>query len=272
MQTPEKTRTAADDREEWEQLTLLPFTERRPEARETFRTLGGTRARADLHAGARRRSSTTRATSAFPGSSRTRAGRTRRCIARSRGRCGRSPASAPPTTPTRRFRYLIAQGQTGISTDFDMPTLMGYDSRRRAQRRRSRPRGRRDRQRRRHARSLRRDRSREDQRLDDDQPVGVDPARDVSRRRRRARLRPQASSRERFRTTSSKSTSRRRSGSTRRARRCASCATRSSTPRSICRATTRSTSAATTRAKRAAPRSRRSRSRSRPASRTSRRS
>jgi methylmalonyl-CoA mutase N-terminal domain/subunit len=28
----------------------------------------------------------------------------------------------------RRFHYLIAQGQTGISTDFDMPTLMGYDS------------------------------------------------------------------------------------------------------------------------------------------------
>jgi methylmalonyl-CoA mutase N-terminal domain/subunit len=27
-----------------------------------------------------------------------------------------------------RFKYLIAQGQTGISTDFDMPTLMGYDS------------------------------------------------------------------------------------------------------------------------------------------------
>src|SRR6476646_10343071 len=28
----------------------------------------------------------------------------------------------------QRFRYLIAQGQTGLSTDFDMPTLMGYDS------------------------------------------------------------------------------------------------------------------------------------------------
>ena len=27
-----------------------------------------------------------------------------------------------------RFRYLLAQGQTGLSTDFDMPTLMGYDS------------------------------------------------------------------------------------------------------------------------------------------------
>jgi methylmalonyl-CoA mutase N-terminal domain/subunit len=28
----------------------------------------------------------------------------------------------------RRFQYLIAQGQTGLSIDFDMPTLMGYDS------------------------------------------------------------------------------------------------------------------------------------------------
>jgi methylmalonyl-CoA mutase N-terminal domain/subunit len=28
----------------------------------------------------------------------------------------------------RRFKYLIGQGQTGLSVDFDMPTLMGYDS------------------------------------------------------------------------------------------------------------------------------------------------
>ena len=28
----------------------------------------------------------------------------------------------------RRFKFLISQGQTGLSTDFDMPTLMGYDS------------------------------------------------------------------------------------------------------------------------------------------------
>ncbi len=27
-----------------------------------------------------------------------------------------------------RFKYLISQGQTGLSVDFDMPTLMGYDS------------------------------------------------------------------------------------------------------------------------------------------------
>jgi methylmalonyl-CoA mutase N-terminal domain/subunit len=28
----------------------------------------------------------------------------------------------------KRFQYLLAQGQTGLSVDFDMPTLMGYDS------------------------------------------------------------------------------------------------------------------------------------------------
>src|SRR5947199_998246 len=28
----------------------------------------------------------------------------------------------------KRFKYLIAQGQTGLSVDFDMPTLIGYDS------------------------------------------------------------------------------------------------------------------------------------------------
>jgi methylmalonyl-CoA mutase N-terminal domain/subunit len=33
-----------------------------------------------------------------------------------------------PADTNRRFKYLIAQGQTGLSVDFDMPTLMGYDS------------------------------------------------------------------------------------------------------------------------------------------------
>src|SRR6187200_2113519 len=28
----------------------------------------------------------------------------------------------------RRFRYLLEHGQTGLSTAFDMPTLMGHDS------------------------------------------------------------------------------------------------------------------------------------------------
>ena len=33
-----------------------------------------------------------------------------------------------PDETNQRFRYLISQGQTGLSVDFDMPTLMGYDS------------------------------------------------------------------------------------------------------------------------------------------------
>jgi methylmalonyl-CoA mutase N-terminal domain/subunit len=32
-----------------------------------------------------------------------------------------------PADTNRRFRYLLEQGQTGLSTAFDMPTLMGYD-------------------------------------------------------------------------------------------------------------------------------------------------
>src|SRR5712691_2052356 len=33
-----------------------------------------------------------------------------------------------PADTNRRFNYLIEQGQTGLSVDFDMPTLMGFDS------------------------------------------------------------------------------------------------------------------------------------------------
>jgi len=33
-----------------------------------------------------------------------------------------------PEQTNLRFKYLLAQGQTGLSTAFDFPTLMGYDS------------------------------------------------------------------------------------------------------------------------------------------------
>jgi methylmalonyl-CoA mutase N-terminal domain/subunit len=33
-----------------------------------------------------------------------------------------------PRETNQRFRYLLAEGQTGLSTAFDFPTLMGYDS------------------------------------------------------------------------------------------------------------------------------------------------
>jgi methylmalonyl-CoA mutase, N-terminal domain len=33
-----------------------------------------------------------------------------------------------PEQTNKRFHYLLEQGQTGLSTAFDFPTLMGYDS------------------------------------------------------------------------------------------------------------------------------------------------
>ena len=33
-----------------------------------------------------------------------------------------------PEDTNERFKYLLAQGQTGLSTAFDMPALMGYDA------------------------------------------------------------------------------------------------------------------------------------------------
>jgi methylmalonyl-CoA mutase N-terminal domain/subunit len=35
---------------------------------------------------------------------------------------------ATPEETNRRYRYLLEQGQTGLSVAFDLPTLMGYDA------------------------------------------------------------------------------------------------------------------------------------------------
>ena len=49
-------------------------------------------------------------------------------IAASSGRCASSPASAARADTNARFKFLLEHGQTGLSTAFDFPTLMGYDS------------------------------------------------------------------------------------------------------------------------------------------------
>ena len=119
-----------------------------------------------------------------------------------------------------RFRYLIEQGQTGLAVDFDMPTLMGYDS--------DDPRSLGEVGREGVAIDTLDDmealfdghRPRADLGLDDDQPERLDPARDVRGAGRGARLRPRTSCPARCRPTSSRSTWRRRSGSSRSAPRC----------------------------------------------------
>ncbi len=168
-----------------------------------------------------------------------------------------------------RFRYLLDHGQTGLSTAFDMPTLMGLDSD--------------------HGRSLG-EVGVEGVALDtvDDMKTLFDgiPLDDVTvsmtinapaaillafyvvaaeeNGRRRGR-----GSAARSRPTSSRSTSPRRSGASRSSRRCAWSPTWSSGAPPRCRAGTRSRSPATTSARRARPPSRSSRSRSRTASPTS---
>ena len=96
-----------------------------------------------------------------------------------------------PSETNARFQYLIAQGQTGLSVDFDMPTLMGFDS--------DDPRSVGEVGREGVAidvledmdRTLRQHRPRADQRVDDDQSLSLDSAGDVRRGRRAARTRSQ---------------------------------------------------------------------------------
>jgi len=127
MQTPVKSHSVADDRREWEQLTLLPFTERQAESRELFRTIGGIpleRVFTPEHVEGVDYARDLGFPGAFP--------YTRGpypTMYRARPWTMRQIAGFGTADDTNaRFRYLIAQGQTGISTDFDMPTLMGYDS------------------------------------------------------------------------------------------------------------------------------------------------
>ena len=128
-----------DARAQWE-AAFAAADELRDDA---FTTLSGAPLAAALRPGGRRRS-TTSATSAGRASSRSRAACTRRCTAGACGRCASSRASAARGQTNERFKFLLEHGQTGLSTAFDFPTLMGYDSDHRAQPRRGRTGRRRD--------------------------------------------------------------------------------------------------------------------------------
>ena len=67
-------------------------------------------------------------TSGCRASIRSRAAPTRRCTADGFWTMRQIAGFGTAEDTNRRFKYLIGQGQTGLSTDFDMPTLMGYDS------------------------------------------------------------------------------------------------------------------------------------------------
>ncbi len=126
MFDPEAIKRAAAQRAQWEAGELKAFLERQPESRSEYRTLSGLPLKRVYTAedvadapledvGLPGRYPFTRGP--YP--------------TMYRGRCWtmRQIAGFGTGEDTNgRFRYLIAQGQTGLSVDFDMPTLMGYDS------------------------------------------------------------------------------------------------------------------------------------------------
>ena len=145
-------------RESWEAGELRQFVDRQPESRSQYRTGSGLPASA----------STPRRTSprppfddiGLPGPLSVHA-RAYPTMYRGRIWTMRQIAgfgTGEDTNP--RFRYLIEQGQTGLSVDFDMPTLMGYDSDDPRSLGEVGPRGRGDRHPRRHGGALRRHRPR----------------------------------------------------------------------------------------------------------------
>jgi methylmalonyl-CoA mutase cobalamin-binding domain/chain len=127
MNTDTKTRaTIEDEVKDWEQNEVAQFLKKQAEQKEAFYTLGDfpvkrTYTAADL-------AQTPPEDIGLPG----RYPFTRGpypTMYRSRNWTMRQIAGFGTGEDTnKRFKFLIAQGQTGISTDFDMPTLMGYDS------------------------------------------------------------------------------------------------------------------------------------------------
>ncbi|AUA15073.1 methylmalonyl-CoA mutase [Streptomyces sp. SID8382] len=118
-------RAVTDELADWERTELAAFTARRPETRESYLSGSGLPVRrvytpADLPAdwsdiGLPGRYPFTRGP--YP------------TMYRGRTWTMRQIAGFGQAEETnQRFRYLIAQGQTGLSVDFDMPTLMGLDS------------------------------------------------------------------------------------------------------------------------------------------------
>ena len=67
-------------------------------------------------------------TSGSRASTRTREVSTPACTEAAHGPSGRWPASDRPRTPTTGTSTCSKTGQNGLSTDFDLPTLLGYDS------------------------------------------------------------------------------------------------------------------------------------------------
>ncbi|HZV58997.1 MAG TPA: methylmalonyl-CoA mutase family protein, partial [Candidatus Eremiobacteraceae bacterium] len=120
-------RTPAPEELAWEQNTLQPVLKRNPERRKEFTTISGHPIRR-LYTEADLAGFDAERDLGFPGEPPYTRG-IHSTMHRGRLWTMRQFAGFGSAEDTnKRFRYLLAQGQTGLSTAFDLPTLMGYDA------------------------------------------------------------------------------------------------------------------------------------------------
>lgn len=111
------------DGAEWESTTLAASLERMPRRKKVFTTLSGSEV-ADLYTAA----DVGEKAVGFPGEYPFTRG-VHATMYRARPWTIRQVAGFGTAEDTNgRYKYLLAHGETGLSTDFDLPTLLGYDS------------------------------------------------------------------------------------------------------------------------------------------------
>jgi methylmalonyl-CoA mutase N-terminal domain/subunit len=127
---PEKSptrRTPCPEEKSWEQNTLAPVLEKSPERQREFTTISGHPLRR-LYTEADLPDWDPETQLGYPGEPPYTRG-IHSTMHRGRLWTMRQFAGFGAAEDTnQRFRYLLSQGQTGLSTAFDLPTLMGYDS------------------------------------------------------------------------------------------------------------------------------------------------
>jgi methylmalonyl-CoA mutase N-terminal domain/subunit len=129
--------------ERWEEETLKPILNKRPESKARFQTVSLDDVNR-LYTPADTEDINFDSDIAFPGEFPTRAAYTRPAIAASSGRCAFRRFRARPKKPTHASNTLCRKGQTGLSVAFDLAHANGLRPRLCALRRRSRQVRRRD--------------------------------------------------------------------------------------------------------------------------------
>jgi len=124
---PSTKRTPSPQEKSWEQNTLAPTLQRNPERQAQFTTISGHPIRR-LYTEADLPNWNSATQLGYPGKPPYTRG-IHSTMHRGRLWTMRQFAGFGAAEDTnQRFRYLLSQGQTGLSTAFDLPTLMGYDS------------------------------------------------------------------------------------------------------------------------------------------------